>query len=51
MNQNAGVLLFCEKVSSGLTSVLLYMFIGATFRDVYGMGLKGPIFGPFWTTK
>ena len=47
MSQNSGFWLFCWKVSSGFTSVLLYMLIGATFRDVYNMGPKGPIFGPF----
>ena len=39
------------KVSCGFTSVLLYILIGATFRDVYNMGLKGPFWEPFWTTK
>ena len=47
MNQNSVVvffffLLFCEKVSIGFTSILLDMFIGAIFKDVYNMGLKGP---------
>ena len=40
-------LLFCQKVCSGFKPVLLYMFIGATLRDVYNMGPKCPILGPF----
>ena len=54
MNQNLG-LLFCyffslwlslmfSKVSSGFTSILLYMSIRTTFRDVYNMGFKGTVF-------
>ena len=35
MNQNSGFRLFCWKVSSGFTSVLLSMLIGATFKDMY----------------
>ena len=34
MSQNSGFRLFCEKVSSVFTSVLFYMLIGATFKDV-----------------
>ena len=36
-----------KEVPSGFTSVLLYVLISATFRDVYNMGLKGPILSPF----
>ena len=46
MSQTSAFRIFCWKVSSGFTSVLLYMFIGATVRDMYNMGLKSPISGP-----
>ena len=52
MNKNSGFFFqICEKVSNGFTSVLHYMFIGDTLRDVYNVGLKAPIFGPFWHPK
>ena len=32
-------------------SVLLYVLIGTTFRNVYNMCLRGPILGPVWSPK
>ena len=39
------------KKYSGLMSVLLYVLVEATFRDVYNMCLRGPIFVPFLVPK
>ena len=36
---------FIKNINSGFTSILFYMLIGATLRDLCNMGLKGRIFG------
>ena len=40
-----------QKVPACFTSVLFHMFLGATFRSVWTIGLRGPISGPFWAQK
>ena len=39
---------FSQKVLTGLASVLVCIFIGATFRSLLNMGLIGLIFRSFW---
>ena len=45
MSKNSGFQIFCWNISSRFTPILLYMIIAATSKDVYNMGLQGPILG------
>ena len=51
ISENYGLWSFSQKFSIGLTLVLVYTSIWATFGGVLKIGLWGPISGSFWATK
>ena len=50
-SQNSYAWSLSQNVFIGFTSIKLHMLIPLTFKCVENMGLRGPIFGPFWALR